>query len=97
MNFWFYTHYNNFLIFRQSFDHLIHNMDLYSSQVPEHYDFYKYSPTFATLMAPFALLPVLPGLILWNLLNALALFFAINSLPIKNDNAKIFILWLILQ
>ena len=31
-----------------------------------------------------------PGLILWNLLNALVLFFAIKSLPIKNDKAKTF-------
>ncbi len=92
-----FTHYNNFLIFRQSFPHLIHYIDLYKNHEPEHFDFYKYSPAFAIAMAPFTLVPDLPGLIAWNLLNALVLFFAIKSLPLKNDPAKIFILWFILQ
>ena len=92
-----FTHYNNFLIFRQSFPHLIHYIDLYKNHAPEHWDYYKYSPAFAVLMAPFTFLPDLPGLILWNLLNALVLFYAIKSLPIKNDTAKIFMLWFILQ
>jgi hypothetical protein len=47
-------------------------------------------------MFPFTFLPDLPGLILWGLLNALILFFAIKSLPLKNQNAKIYILWFIL-
>jgi hypothetical protein len=91
-----YTRYNNYIIFRESFHHLIHNIDLYKNHEPEHYDYFKYSPAFAVAMAPFTLLPDLPGLILWDLFNALILFFAIKSLPLKNENAKLYMLWFVL-
>ncbi len=69
-----YTHYNNYLIFKQSFFHLIEHKDLFAFYPNEYYDLYKYTPTFALLMAPFAYLPNLAGLILWNILNAFMLF-----------------------
>lgn len=65
-----YTHYNNFVIFRQSFFHLIHHKDLYRLFPLEYWDYYKYSPSFPLFMAPFAWLPVLGGLLAWNFLNA---------------------------
>lgn len=76
-----YTHYNNFLIFRASFYHLIENQNLYQHYIHEYYDLYKYSPTFAVLMAPIAVLPAKVGLFAWNLLNALVLFFAFMKFP----------------
>ena len=75
-----YTAYNNYIIFKQSFFHLIENKDLYILYPTEHWDLYKYSPTFSLLMAPLAILPDVIGLLLWNLLNALVLFFAIKEL-----------------
>jgi hypothetical protein len=75
-----YTHYNNYKIFKQSFFHLIEGKDLYQTYPAEHWDYYKYSPAFALLMAPLAVLPDSIGLTLWNLLNALVLFFALWSL-----------------
>jgi len=78
-----YTAYNNYLIFKQSFFHLIENKDLYILYPSEHWDLYKYSPTFSLLMAPLAMLPDVVGLFFWNLLNALVLFFAIKSIPFK--------------
>jgi len=80
-----YTHYNNYLIFKQSFYHLIHNKDLYQLYPLEHFDYYKYSPSFALLMAPIASLPDLMGLFIWNLLNAMVLMFALIKLPIWNN------------
>lgn len=91
-----YTNYNNYIIFKKSFDHLIEKQDLYTVYPEEYADLYKYSPTFALLMAPFSRLPDLAGLILWNLLNSLLLFFAIKFLPIKNNKTKAFILLFIL-
>src|SRR5207249_7450885 len=41
------THYNNFIIFRQSFFHLVHHRNLYSQYPDEHFDYFKYSPAFA--------------------------------------------------
>ena len=39
-----YTHYNNYVIFSQSFFHLTENKDLYQLYPDEHWDYYKYSP-----------------------------------------------------
>jgi hypothetical protein len=82
----------NFAIFRNSFFHLIHHQDLYARFDGEQWDFYRYSPTFALLFAPFALLPYGLGVVLWNLLNALALLWAIRSLPIGLDRTKMLVL-----
>ncbi|MFK7773494.1 MAG: glycosyltransferase family 87 protein [Saprospiraceae bacterium] len=75
-----YTAYNNYLIFKQSFFHLIEGKDLFILYPEEHWDLYKYSPTFSLLMAPLAILPDVIGLFFWNLLNALVLFFGIKKL-----------------
>ncbi len=76
-----YTHYNNYIIFKQSFFHLIGNKDLYQLYPGEQWDLYKYSPTFSFFMAPLAALPDFIGLLIWNLLNVLVLFFAFWKLP----------------
>lgn len=72
-----YQHYNNYIIFKQSFFHLLDNVNLYIPYPKEQFDLYKYSPTFALLMAPLAMLPDGLGLSFWNLLNSLVLFFAL--------------------
>jgi hypothetical protein len=86
---------NNFLIFRTSFYNLIALNDLYALYPQFHYDHYKYSPAFALLMAPIAALPEFLGVIVWNLINVLPLYFAVCllSLPAKK---KTLILWIIL-
>ena len=71
---------NNFLIFRAAFDHLVAGQDLYAAYPSLHADFFKYSPTFAFLFAPFALLPLLPGYVLWALTCALAVYFGVSRL-----------------
>jgi len=78
---------NNFLIFRAASRHLIGGSDLYTLYPAEHADLYKYSPTFALLFAPFAFLPLLPAMFLWNALNAGALFIALGMvLPRRAAN-----------
>ncbi|MDG1434466.1 MAG: glycosyltransferase family 87 protein [Saprospiraceae bacterium] len=77
-----YTAYNNYLIFKQSFFHLIEGKDLFILYPKEHWDLYKYSPTFSLMMAPLAILPDVVGLFIWNLLNALVLFFGIKKLQL---------------
>ena len=52
------THYNNFLVFRQAFVHLVEGRNLYLDFPGEHFDNFLYSPTFAVLMAPFSVLPI---------------------------------------
>ena len=77
-----YTAYNNYLIFKQSFFHLIEGKDLFILYPQEHWDLYKYSPSFSLMMAPLAILPDVIGLFFWNLLNALVLFFGIIKLQL---------------
>lgn len=86
---WMTTHYNNFKIFRNSFFHLIQQQDLYGFYKSEHLDLFKYSPTFAFLMAPIAVLHEILGLLAWNLLNALIFFFGFWKLPFKTDRTKL--------
>lgn len=70
---------NNFLIFRSAFHHLAAGQDLYVAYPAEHFDLYKYSPTFALLFAPFSLLPLGVSLVSWNLLNTLILCLAVRA------------------
>lgn len=71
---------NNFLIFRWSYLNLAAGHDMYAAQPQHHTDLYKYSPSFAVLFAPFALIPFALSLALWDALNALLLFFAVDRL-----------------
>jgi len=75
-----YTEYNNYVIFKQSFWHLWQGLDLYAPYAQEHYDLFKYTPTFALLFAPFACLPDAIGLVLWNALNVLLPLWALSRL-----------------
>ena len=92
----FHSNYNNYLIFKGSFHHLINHQDLYNPYPAEHFDIYKYSPTFALFMAPLSYLPDVVGLIIWNLINAFVFLIAIWNLPFKNDKVKIWLLGFVL-
>ncbi len=75
-----YTYYNNYIIFKQSFFHLKNGSDLYSLHWDEHWDLYKYSPSFALLFGALAWMPDEMGFTIWNLINAFGLFFGIRML-----------------
>lgn len=90
------TSYGNYQIFKNSFLHLINHKNLYQYFKNEHTDLYKYSPTFALLMFPMALLPDLLGLFVWNLLNIFLLFAAIWKFPFPKQNLKLWACFFIL-
>ncbi len=78
---------NNLDIFRASSRNLSLGRDLYAEYPKEFGDRFKYSPTFALLFSPFAVVPWGISLALWNLLNALLLFYAIAAvLPREQAN-----------
>jgi hypothetical protein len=83
-------HNNNFLIFRAASLHLLHDQDLYAAYPTLHADFYKYSPSFALLFLPFALPPFALAMLLWNALNAGALYLALGTVlpPRSADIAR---------
>ena len=87
-----------FPIFRQSFVHLRAGQDLYArypaEQGTEDRDRFKYSPTAALFFAPFALVPFVAGLLLWTVLNALAIYFAVDRLlPGREGTVALLILF----
>jgi Glycosyltransferase family 87 len=71
---------NNFKVFRAAAVNLVGHRDLYAAHPDQHFDFYKYSPTFALLFAPFAALPFALALLIWSLLNSLLLVYAVRRL-----------------
>lgn len=90
------THYNNYVIFKHSFAHLINGQDLFIHYEKEYFDLYKYSPTFALFMGLFWYLPDLLGLALWNVLNVVLLYWGLKKLPfIKYHHAAI-AMWIVL-
>ncbi len=91
-----FTHVDyNFAIFAQSFRHLVAGRDLYAAYPAEQVDLFKYSPTFALLFAPFALLPTLAGLALWNFVNVGALWYAVRRLlPAREANVALVLMFM---
>lgn len=87
-----YTFYNNFVIFKQSFFHLLHDQNLYLLYPEEHYDYFKYSPSFALFMVLFSWIPDIVGLFFWNLLNCLVVYYAIKNIRGFNQKNHLFIL-----
>lgn len=70
----------NFAIFRNAYFHLAAGRDLYAAYPAEQVDLFKYSPTFAVVFAPFAVLPVVAALALWNALNVGLLWYSMHRL-----------------
>lgn len=73
-------HSNNFKVFRSAAVNLLAHRDLYAAHPEQHFDFYKYSPTFALLFAPFAALPFAFALLIWSLLNSVLLLSVLRRL-----------------
>lgn len=90
-----FTHYNNFMIFKTSYFHLIDNKDLYQLHPNDHGDYFKYSPAFSLLMAPIALMPTSLGLFAWNLLNVALSFWALWQLQFQTDKKRLLMFVLI--
>lgn len=76
---------NNFLIFRAASLHLLHGQDLYAAYPALHFDFYKYSPTFALLFLPLAVLPLGLSMLVWNALNAGVLYWALGTVLTRRN------------
>ena len=90
-----FTPENNFLILRTSSIHLITGQDLYAAYPAIYQDFFKYSPTFAFLWAPFALLPPVPGYMLWAVACVSALYAGITrALPPSQAVVALGLSWL---
>ncbi len=82
---------NNFQIFRHVYYHVIEQLNLYIPY-PEYHDVNYYGPVFSLLVAPFAIPPVPVGLLLWDVVLILVLYWSIRKLPLERWQ-HIFIFW----
>jgi hypothetical protein len=74
---------NNFLIFRQVYYHLVEQKSLYAAYPQEHGDVNHYGPVFALIIAVFALLPKLLGMMTWLIAMAATLYATLMRMPLK--------------
>lgn len=91
-----HTHYNNFIIFRQAYVHLVEGRDLYAYFPGEYFDNFLYTPTFAALMAPLSWPPTWLGLLLWDVLNAAVLVLGIRAVPGLSSRSRALFVWFVL-
>jgi hypothetical protein len=89
-----WSNYNNFEIFRDAFHRLVRGEGLYALRPGGPADLFKYSPTFALLFAPYALLPMLPAMIAWNATNAAVLWLGLARFPFPTARGRTAALWL---
>ena len=75
-----YTQYNNYVIFKNSHQHLKDNSNLYKAYPKEQWDLFKYTPTFAALFGVFSIFPDGVGLFLWTSLVCLFVFVDLTIL-----------------
>ena len=68
------------LIYRTASTDLLAGRNIYRTHADLGLDYFRYSPTFALFFLPLAALPVAASLVLWNALNALALYAAVGAL-----------------
>ncbi|MGD0483450.1 MAG: glycosyltransferase family 87 protein [Gemmatimonadales bacterium] len=71
-------HINNWRMARWSFTQLLQGGNLYAAAPTQFYDLYQYSPTFALLVAPFALPPMWLGLLLFNTVNIAVFYYGVR-------------------
>ncbi len=82
-------------IFRSASLNLFAGRDLYAAHPEQHFDFYKYSPTFAVLFAPLAYLPFALTFLCRTLLNGLLLWYALDRLlPEREATVALALLYL---
>ncbi len=92
-----FTRYNNYLIFKHSFQHLLENKNLYILYNNEYFDLYKYSPSFAFLMGFFNIFPDWLGVFIFNLIGILTLLIAVNKIHISNPNIRYILLFIFIE
>ena len=74
--------YNNFLIFRGVFFNLINQLNLYLEYPLVYKDVNLYGPLFSLVVAPFAVVPVWLGLLMWLCSLSVLFYCSVKLLPI---------------
>ena len=83
---------NNFLIFRGVFWHTWQQTSLYAPYPAEYGDVNHYGPFFSLVIAPFAVVPLWVGLLLWCVALTVLLYTAVRRSQFTNRQ-QLFLLW----
>lgn len=87
-------HHNNYDIFRYVFYNTWNSTSLYQPSTDGGYwDTNHYGPFFATIIAPFAVLPTWLGLLLWDVCLAAFLYWAVSMMCKGMPRLKTFTIW----
>ncbi|MEI8052590.1 MAG: glycosyltransferase family 87 protein [Bacteroidota bacterium] len=84
--------FNNYLIFKGVFWHTLDQTNLFTEYPKQYFDTNHYGPFFSLIIAPFAILPDYIACLLWGMLNAFILYYAINKLKLSTVNQNTIIL-----
>jgi hypothetical protein len=84
--------YNNYNIFKYVYWHAIDGLSLYKEYPDLYGDNNHYGVLFGIIIAPFAMLPDILGIILWVVVNTVILFYAIRQLPLTHTQ-KVIVYW----
>lgn len=74
---------NNFLIYRGVYEHTLQQINLYATYPLEYADSNHYGPLFSLLIAPFTWVPLPVGCVLWCMVNAWVLLYALQQLNLS--------------
>lgn len=72
---------NNYKIFVNVFWHTFRELPLYTKYASEYLDINHYGVFFSLVIAPFAVMPIWLGLLLWLMANAAFVYYAVRQLP----------------
>jgi hypothetical protein len=81
-------------LFLYTYFHSTDHLNLFTPYPAEYGDTNHYGPFFSLIIAPFALMPKLLGMFLWQIANTAFLYYAVSTLPLKNSKVNI-VYWLI--
>lgn len=78
---------NNYLIFKNVFFNTLKQRNLYLKYPSEYQDINHYGVFFSAIIAPFAIMPDLLGVVLWNIANTIVFVYAARNLPFSEKTA----------
>jgi len=84
---------NNYFVFTHVYFHLIHQQPLYIPYPHEYADVNLYGPLFSLIIAPFAIMPIPVGVVLWVIANILFLYAAVKQLPLSHEHQQFVMLF----
>lgn len=87
--------YNNFVIYKYSFWHLLQQSNLYQKYPAAYFDQFLYGPLFGVLIAPFALLPDLLAMTCWISFSMWVLYKGLSYFTGENPPIILYVIALL--